>query len=626
MFIKETKKNIKGISYVQHQLVESIRTNAGSRHKLILNLGRISLDKDKWKSLANRIESILNNQPLLFEEDEEVECLAIHYAKKIKQKRLEQTKIETQETEIEAEDYEEVNINSLSNSNSKSIGSEHVALSQIEIYGLENILKQLKYDDKEIKYAIMLIVGRLVHPSSERETARWINETSSLAELLNTEVNVYDNALHRTAVKLLESHNEIEAGLSESARKVFDIDESVILYDLTNTYFEGSKKGSKIAKYGGNSKEKRNDCRLVTLALTVDGEGFPKQSKVYEGNASEPGTLNEVLKELDKDKSLYTAEKTIVMDAGIASEENISLIKGTRYKYVAVSRQKKHEEDFWDQSEEEEIKLSDGVNKLKIKLEKKDGEAYLLCYSDIKQKKEAGILLRKQESFEKGLCEINEGLKKKRTIKEEGKISERIGRLKEKYKVGNLYDINLTIKDSKVTNIEYRKNAKGHMKDEGTGYYVLRTNRLDLSGEAISQIHRTLTRIEDSFRSMKGIGLRPNYHHRDDPTIAHIQITVIAYHILSGILKKLRQSGIHENWTSIKNILSTHMRETTTMNTRDKKIIDVRSCTKPTDKQYKIYKALGIKQTPLKKVKTKKFLGKCNELVINEEQKLKNVV
>jgi hypothetical protein len=66
----------------------------------------------------------------------------------------------------------------------------------------------------------------------------------------------------------------------------------VILYDLTNTYlpvrstqtgFEGSKRGSKIAQPGGKSKERRNDRPLVTLALVIDGEGFPKRSRVLEG-------------------------------------------------------------------------------------------------------------------------------------------------------------------------------------------------------------------------------------------------------------------------------------------------------------------------------------------------------
>ncbi len=123
----------------------------------------------------------------------------------------------------------------------------------------------------------MLIVGRMVHPGSERETVRWLSETSGVGELLDAEVKLYDNALHRTAVLLWENHAAIEQELSDRAREIFSLKETVILYDLTNTYFEGSKRGSKIARHG-KSKERRNDCPVITLSLTIDEEGFPKQT------------------------------------------------------------------------------------------------------------------------------------------------------------------------------------------------------------------------------------------------------------------------------------------------------------------------------------------------------------
>ena len=438
-------------------------------------------------------------------------------------------------------------------------------------------------------------------PASERETARWLNETSGICELLQTEQKIYDNVLHRTAVKLWENYKEIEKELSQSARKEFDLKERVILYDLTNTYFEGSKDCSKIAKHGGNSKERRNDRPLVTLSLTVDEDGFPKQSKIYEGNVSEPSTLSSILDDLDKEGQVdfFTRTKTIVIDAGIASEANIKLISGKGLKYVAVSRKRTYDEGLWDKSEEQEISLSGSRNKLKIKLWKSDEEQYLLCHSEAKEKKEKGILSRRMECFEKALVELDVKLEKKGTVKKYEKIMESIGRLKERYKVGNLYEIEVEEKDKKAIKITYEKNPKGKAKEEDLGNYVLRTNRLDLSGEEISQIHRSLTRIEESFKVMKAIGLRPIHHQRDETTSAHIHITVLGYHILSGILKNLRMAGIRLNWQSIKEVLATHRRETVTMNSHDDRIIDIRSCTEVTKEQYEIYNALGIKQTPL---------------------------
>ena len=613
MFIREVFKKTKDRKYTQHQLIESIRTPAGPRQRLVLNLGTINIAKEKWKDLANLIESILNNQERLFKEDAEVESLARKYTIKIKEKRLSRCGSNTTNNKaIENEDYEEVNLNSLHTSNSRSIGAEHVVLSQIEWYGLDKILKKLKFDKDQILLSKMLTISRLVHPSSERETARWINDTSGISELLGSQLKIYDNILHRTAIKLWENYKEIEKELSQVARKEFDLKETVILYDLTNTYFEGSKENSKIARHGGNSKERRNDRPLVTLSLVVDEEGFPKQSKIYEGNVSEPSTLSNILDELSKENeaNLFTSSKTIVIDAGIASEDNIELIKSKKLKYVAVSRKQSYDEGLWDNIEEDEISLSGGKNKLKIKLSKSGNEQYLLCHSEAKEKKEGGILSRRMESFEKALKELDVKLSKKGTLKKYAKVMESIGRLKERYKVGNLYEIEVEEKDKKAIKISYSKNLTGKAKEEKLGNYVLRTNRQELSGEEISQIHRSLTRIEESFKAMKAIGLRPIHHKRDEPTSAHIHITVLGYHILSGILKKLRSAGINLTWQSIKNVLSTHRRETVTMNSRNNRVVDVRSCTDVTKEQYDIYNALGIKQTPLGKLKAKTAIKK----------------
>ena len=106
---------------------------------------------------------------------------------------------------------------------------------------------------------------------------------------------------------------------------------------------------------------------------------------------------------------------------------------------------------------------------------------------------------------------------------------------------------------------------------------------------------KSLTTIEGCFENMKGdLGLRPNFHHTDTPTNAPVHVTVLAYHILAGIVKKLRTAGIHHDWNTIRNTLATHVRVTTTMNTEDGHVIDVSTCTAPTEKQHTIYHKLPI--------------------------------
>ncbi len=608
MFIREKTKTVKGKKYIQHQLIESIRTPAGPRQRLILNLGLVDLHPDQWKELANTIECEIHKQPRLFVTDAKIEKLAKHYAKVIIKERLnkefERTGSDNEQDNVSA-DYQSVDVNSVSSSEAQKIGAEHLVLAQMREYKFDKMLKELGFTDNQVNYAKILIAGRLVHPSSERETARWANEDSAVCELLQAKINVYDTALHRTAILLWEQHDKIEQRLSQAAREIFGLQETIILYDLTNTYFEGSKKGSKVAKHA-KSKDKRNDRPVITLALTLDGQGFPKQSKVYEGNISEPGTLEKMLDELSNVVDGFNCQKTIVMDAGIATEDNLEIIRRKQFKYLAVSRKKSYGDDFWQGSQEQQIKLSDKKTRLRVKLVTTKKELYLLCHSEAKEAKEKAILERRLKKFEEGLNGINKGLKKKRTHKKYDKIIERIGRLKEKYGVGSLYDIEVKQEKGVATKIIFNKNPNGKAKEKRVGEYVIRTNRLDLKEEEISKIHRTLTTIEDSFRSMKSeLGLRPNYHKRDDTGTAHIFITVIAYHIIAGILKKLRAKAVNYSWTTIREILSTQVRVTTSFKTEDKNTIHVRTTTSPTIKQAKIYSVLGIIQKPLKKVKVK---------------------
>jgi hypothetical protein len=613
MFIRVKSKTVKGKKYIQHQLIESIRTPAGPRQRLVLNLGFVDLHPDKWKELANTIESEVHKQSRLFVTDPQIEKLARHYAKVIVRETLnkesERAASDNGADRLSA-DYQSVDVNSVSSSDARKIGAEHVVLAQMREYKFDKMLTQLGFTANQINYAKILIAGRLVHPSSERETARWANEDTAILELLQSSINVYDTALHRTAVLLWKQHDKIEQRLSQAAREIFGLKETIILYDLTNTYFEGSKKGSKIAKHA-KSKDKRDDRPVITLALTLDGQGFPKQSKVFEGNISEPGTLEKMLDGLSNVVDGFNSQKTIVIDAGIATEDNLEIIERKQFKYLAVSRKKSYGDDFWQGSQEQEIQLSDKKTRLKVKLVTTKKELYLLCHSEAKEAKEKGILERRLKKFEEGLNGMNKGLKKKRTHKKYDKIIERIGRLKEKYGVGSLYDIDVKQQKGVATQIIFNKNPNGKAKEKRVGEYVIRTNRLDLIEEEISKIHRTLTTIEDSFRSMKSeLGLRPNYHKRDDTGTAHIFITVIAYHIIAGILKKLRTNGINYSWHTIRNILSTQVRVTTSFKTEDKATIHIRTSTTPTLKQSEIYSKLGLLQKPLKQVKIKLPLKK----------------
>lgn len=606
MFIREVLRKVKGKVYPQYQLVESIRTDRGPRQHLVLIINSLDLPENKWKTLANAIEAKLNKQDCFSyqEKDVKIQNLAAHYSETIIRKRLNEISEQVNKEDPDFTEYEQVDINSMKNGDARTIGAEQLILNQLKEYKIDKILKELKFSPAQINYAKMLIISRATHPSSERETVRWLKENSSTIELTSKDMNVYDNALHRTALKLLENKENIEENLAIEAKKVFKLEENIILHDLTNTYFESRKAGSKIAKYG-KSKDKRNDQPLVSIALTVDEDGFAKKSRILEGNIAEAKTLEKTLNQI-KDSRLSLKNKTIVMDAGMASEENINLIKEKGFNYIVVSRKRKYEKDFFKEKHVKHVELSDKKTKVKIQISKTEEETYLLCYSEQKAKRDKDILDTKIKKFESQLDLINKKLKEARTIKKYENIIEKIGRLKQIYGIGNLYKINVKQKGNKAIKIEYKRNEKAEEKIKKQGYYVIRTSRQDLTEKEIFKIYRSLTTVEDSFRSMKTeLGLRPNYHKADKPTIAHIFITILAYHIISGILKKLKKSGINYKWETVRNILSTYLRITTSFKTESTRVITVRDNIEPNASQKEIFDRLEIKHNFLKKEKIK---------------------
>ncbi len=603
MYIKQTKKTVSEKKYYQRQLIKSVRTAAGPRQELVLNLKRLDLPKEKWKELANAIEEKLLNQTSLFTYDEEINVLAGHYATLIVHNKLNKESIEEKEIQEQKPDFETVDLNSMKHTNDKSYGGEHVVNSIMKEYQFENILQEQGFTKTQINYSKMLVGGRMLHPGSERETGRWLNEGSSLPEIVTQTGTINDNGLHRAAKLLWKNHEIIEKKLADKARDIFTLNDKIILYDLTNTYFEGSKRNSVKAKRG-NSKEKRTDCPLLTLALTVDEEGFPKNSKVYEGNIGEPGTFEKVLEQLSKSDN--TEKKTIVIDAGIATEDNLEKIKSSKYNfdYVAVSRKRSYDDNFWHGSQEEQIKLADKKTKLTLKSTRTNEEVFLLCHSEAKEKKEQGIYEKRQEKFEKELQLLHDGFPEKRKLKKYVKVLEKIGRLKEKYKVGQLYNITVEKDGENATKINFKRNEKSEEKKSQYGDYVLRTNRLDLNNGDISQIHRSLTTIENSFRSMKShLGLRPIHHQKDENSDAHLFVTVIAYHFVAGIIKRLCAKGINNNWDSVRKTLNSHRRVTTNFNTKEDVVINIRQNIEANLKQNQIYKALKIFNTSLNRVR-----------------------
>jgi transposase len=600
MFIREIEKKNPGSdkAFISHRLVQSIRTPRGPRQTVVMNLGKLEISKEKWKKLANRIEEVAYGQEMrLIEAPQEIEALAQHYAHLLIKKQLAEKK-EKQQSINQEQDFESINVNAVSSSENKRIGSEHVGLEAMKSLGFFDLFQQLGFTQRQSDLATLLIVGRYVHPSSERELRRYAKEQSALDELLGTSFShIGNNALYRTSDLLFEHKDQIERFLRMRSKEIFSLKETIILYDLTNTYFTGEAPGYK----RGRSKQKRNDCPLVTLGLVLDENGFVKGSRIFEGNVSEPSTLLSMVKSMHEHTKkqtppLFVTKPTVVMDAGIASKENISLLKAKCFSYIVVSRTKPENLTY-----DTFIEIKEGVKAHSIR---QGDEIFLHCVSEGKTKKEKSMVAKARDRMEQELKKVRQGLSKKGCLKSYPKVLERIGRMREHYsRVSKGFTITVKEHKGKATEMSWQfdKSKLGKPYD---GTYFLQTDRVDLSNEDIWSIYVMLTSVEDAFRCLKSeLGLRPIHHSKSDRVDGHLFISVLAYHLLNYNRWQFQKAGLNHRWPTIRSWLETHELLTTKLPKEDGQIIYLRYCTIPTLKQQEIYRALKITRIPLRRKK-----------------------
>ena len=131
------------------------------------------------------------------------------------------------------------------------------------------------------------------------------------------------------------------------------------------------------------------------------------------------------------------------------------------------------------------------------------------------------------------------------------------------------------------------------------GVYCLRTNETHWDEERLWRTYLTLTDLEAVIRSLKSeLGLRPVYHHKESRTDGHLFISVLAYQVVQTLRRQLKEKGIHERWSRLREILSVQRRVTASFRRRDGRTLHVRKSTAAEPELQAIYEALGLNPTP----------------------------
>ncbi|MEJ7678354.1 MAG: IS1634 family transposase [Segetibacter sp.] len=588
-----------------YRLVESYR-NAEGRvcHRTILNIGFI--DDDYSAEQLNQTARILTEryeqkQPLFSPTDTAVMELAeTLWNRIIKDKRLDLTLHSPTSRQIDAD--------TMRHSNVREIGSEWICHQTLEELGISQVLAEAGFTEEQIKLAATQIVSRAVYPASELKTASWIKENSAIGELTGYDCQkITKDKLYESALRLYAVKDQLEQYLSHKTNELFDISDKIVLYDLTNTYFEGQYSGSELAKYG-RSKEKRNDARLVVLALVVNIYGFIKYSAIHEGNMADCKNLSLMIDKLSR--CTNAPNPVVVMDAGIATEENLEMIRAKGYHYLCVSRT--NLKDYQAISGRLTVLLETKSKRhvrLKAVSNHNNTDYYLEVASEDKYETANSMRSQFEQRFEMELQKIAQSLDRKGAIKKADKVHERIGRARERYpSVQYYYDIDVTLSPDNytATAVIWSKNEQQYAKKEASlGLYFLRTNLLLKDEVMIWDVYNTIREIESSFRCLKtDLDLRPVYHKSDAGTMAHLHLGLLAYWIVNTVRCKLKAQGINSQWQEIVRTGNTQKIITTQGTNIAGVMIGVRKCSEPGEQLKNIQSILLIKPKPFTKRKS----------------------
>ena len=607
MFIKPFFKHNRttGERYCVYKLCEGYRLNGGVYHRIIVGFGRLEeLETvEQKKLLAARVEELIvngGNSLPTSAVDEQVERLAQHYFAEIKNKKRYDIKHGD-------EDWETVKMSTLKNKDAREIGAEWLCKQAFDQLGIGSFLQQAGWSEDKIALATNHIISRAVYPSSELKSVSFIKENSAISEITGFDKDkLTKDLLYGISHKLYKIKTPLEQYLSKRTNELFDLEDKIILYDLTNTYFEGRMTRSKIAKFG-RSKEKRNDARIVVLAVVINREGFLKYSNIFEGNMADCKTLGSVIDTMSNQTSCSHRKPIVVIDAGIATEGNIAMLKKKGYDYMCVSRSslKEYHADTTALPVEIKDKKEQPIELLKVKTSG-DNDQYLWVRSQAKALKEKSMNGLLSQRFEEGIQSIQEGIAKKGGTKKLNKVYERIGRLKQKYpSVHNYYDI--TIGDDgngTATNISCRHKT-GEDPDKQAGIYFLRTSLKGTEEKTLWAIYNIIREIEYTFRVLKtDLDLRPIYHKTDSAAMAHLHLGMLAYWLVATIRYQLKQQGINSDWREIVRTMNTQKCVTTSLVNIKNETISIRQCTEPTKEVKNIYDLLKYKYAPFVRKKS----------------------
>src|SRR6266699_5435196 len=403
MYIRKSIRSYGGRTYSNYVLVESVHTPKGPRQKTVCSLGDLSpRRREDWLKLAHRIEDALVGQSdLLDRNDPQV----AEIVSRVRARRRNDERPDAQRPpppslpHASGRTLINVDASGVATERHREAGPVHVGYQFWQRLELDRILRDCKLSQAVCRLACVMTLNRLIAPSAEHAMPDWIRRTA-LADMLGVDFDgLEEDPLYQILDKLHPHRAAIEAKLVARERTLFNLEPTIYFYDLTSTYFEGlAAKNAKAQR--GYSRDHRPDCKQIVVGLVVNRDGFPISHEIFAGNTQDRTTLATMLDRL-RDRVGLREGATVVLDRGMAYDDNIAELKTRKLDYVVASRQP--ERNRWLAEFEDTdgfspvLRAPSPLNPaqkkttIEVKTRVEDEQTYVLCRSEQRIAKDAAI-------------------------------------------------------------------------------------------------------------------------------------------------------------------------------------------------------------------------------------------
>jgi transposase len=351
--------------------------------------------------------------------------------------------------------------------------------------------------------------------------------------------------LYRGLDRLLAHKEELEAHLAARCGELFAVENDVLLYDVTSTYFEGQADANPQAQRG-YSRDHRGDCKQVLIALVVTFDGFPLGYEVFAGNTHDSQTVQTIVAAMEARHGALG--RVWIADRGMASAENLAWLRQTGRRYIIGAPKSQLKAFRAELAGQDGWRIVQEGVEVKLARDPDTGETVILCRSEDRRSKERAMHDKFSRRIEQALERLSTRIAHAKKRLDPAAINRQIGRILQKnQRAAARFAIALE-SDAGLAGLRLRADCNPAFDDWAAlseGAYLLRSNVRDWSDRQLWKAYIQLTQAEAAFRIQKDqLNLRPIWHQREDRVQAHILVCFLAFALWKSLEMWQERAGL----------------------------------------------------------------------------------